>query len=446
MRDEQGYTAVQRWFVAGSAMLGFGLDFYNLVVVAFLLQVIQSSLHMGLPDAGTIIAATLAASVVGGVSVGWLGDRIGRKNALMVTLLLLAAGALLSALAWNFNSLLAFRIIAGIGVGGEWGAGIVLFNEVWTPRQRGIGSALVQAMAAAGTALAAVVSAWALGNFIPDTAWRVAMAIGAAPLLLMLVVRIWMPESRLWQEYDRRRRAGDLPAEKLNEKSPIIEMLRGISARYFVLATLVSAGYMFAYQAITSFMPTLMIRTLGATPAVVRDASLLWSAVLAVGMMATGWISDRFGRKAAVMSATILGVIGFGAIWLTGDIRYGGSVLGWPLFWAYCLWGTAQGAGGQFGPWWSELYPTELRASAASSIYTSGRLVSASAPYLVPLFVPLMGGSLLAAMMLGLVGSVVGLVCTLALPETAGRRFAVVEGRARDHDTGIGLAATPLGD
>ena len=66
MRDEQGYTTAQRWFVASSAMLGFGLDFYNLIVIAFLLQVIQSSLHMGLPEAGTIIASTLAASVIGG--------------------------------------------------------------------------------------------------------------------------------------------------------------------------------------------------------------------------------------------------------------------------------------------------------------------------------------------------------------------------------------------
>ncbi len=441
MRDEQGYTTTQRWFVASSAMLGFGLDFYNLIVIAFLLQVIQTSLHMNLADAGVIIASTLAASVLGGIAVGWLGDKIGRKNALMVTLLLLAAGALLSALAWDFNSLLAFRIIAGIGVGGEWGAGIVLFNEVWTPKQRGVGSALVQAMAAAGTALAAITSAWALATYVPDTAWRVAMAIGAAPLVLMLIVRIWMPESHLWEEYDRRRRAGDLPAEKLNEKSPIIEMLRGISLRYFILATIVSGGYFIAYQAITSFMPTLMIRNLGANPAVVRDVTLMWSAVLAVGMLGTGWMSDRWGRKTAVMVATILGVIGYGAIWITGDVKYTGTELGWPLFWAYCLWGLAQGGGGQFGPWWSELYPTELRASAASSIYTAGRLLGAASPYLVPVFVPLMGGSLLAAMMLGLVGSVLGLICTMALPETAGRRFAVIEGRAHD-DAALATATT----
>jgi MFS family permease len=426
------YSSRERWFVAISAMFGFGLDFYNLIVIAFLFTVIQSSLHMDLGQAGIIIAATLAASVVGGVSIGWLGDRIGRKNALMATLGLLAAGALLSAMAWNFNSLLAFRIIAGIGVGGEWGAGIVLFNEVWNPAKRGFGSALVQAMAAAGTALASIVAAFCLGHFLPDTAWRVAVAVGALPLVLMLVVRRGMPESRLWSEFDRRRRAGELPPEKLAERSPLIEMLRGASLRYFVCGALVTSGYIIAYQAITTFIPTLMGRFLAASPAVIRDVSLMWSALLAVGMLATGWISDAYGRRASVMLSTLVGVVGFAAIYVTGSTPYAGSVAAWPLFWAYALWGLGQGTGGQMGPWLAELYPVELRATAASSIYTTGRLVGASAPILVPMVATMFGGNLLNGMMMGLAGSLISLVFAMMLPETAGRLFAVVEAKARE--------------
>lgn len=434
MADAMGYTARERWFVAISAMLGFGLDFYNLIIMAFLLGVVQSSLHLTLPQAGLIVAATLASSVLGGILIGWLGDRIGRKNALMATLLLLAAGALLSAAAWDFASLLSFRIIAGIGVGGEWGAGIVLFNEVWTPQRRGIGSALVQAMAAAGTALAAVVAAWALGAFSADTAWRVSMAVGALPLVLMLIVRLGMPESRLWEEYHRRKLAGELPPEKLSEGSSLVEIMKGASRRYFILGTLMCAGYFFAYQSITTFMPSLMIRALGASPVVVRDVSLLWSAVLAIGMLCTGVISDALGRKWAVVSATLLGAVGFLAIHAAGGTHYAGTELGWSLFWAYALWGVAQGSGGQFGPWMSELYPTELRATAASAIYTAGRLVGAASPYLVPVFAGIFGGNLLNAMMLGLIGSAMSLICALPLPETAGRAFAVVEGREHDDD------------
>jgi MFS family permease len=203
------YTDRERTFVAWSAILGYAFDFYNLIIMAFLLVPIQKSLGIALPDTGMVVAATLAASVFGGVLFGWLGDKIGRKQALLATLLLLAAGSLLSALAWNFTSLLVFRVVTGIGVGGEWGAGMVLLNEVWDKRRRGWGSSMVQAMSSAGTALASVAATVALANLDPDTAWRTAFAIGGLPLLLMLFVRSKMPESRLWLEYQRRRAADE---------------------------------------------------------------------------------------------------------------------------------------------------------------------------------------------------------------------------------------------
>jgi MFS family permease len=158
--------------VAWSAVLGYAFDFYNLIIMAFLLVPIQKSLGVGLADTGLIVSMTLAASVLGGILFGWLGDRIGRKQALLATLLLLAAGSLLSAFAWSFASLLIFRVITGIGVGGEWGAGMVLLNEVWDNRRRGFGSAVVQAMSSAGTAMASIAATVALANLNPDTARR----------------------------------------------------------------------------------------------------------------------------------------------------------------------------------------------------------------------------------------------------------------------------------
>src|SRR5580704_19546447 len=173
---ELTYTLTERTFVATSAILGYGLDFYNLIIMAFLLAPVQKALGISLPQTGIVVAMTLTASVVGGILFGWLGDRIGRKNALLATLLLLGAGAVLSAFAWDFASLLVFRIITGIGVGGEWGAGMVLLNEVWDKRRRGFGSSVVQAMSSAGTALASIAATVALANLDPDMAWRVAFA------------------------------------------------------------------------------------------------------------------------------------------------------------------------------------------------------------------------------------------------------------------------------
>ena len=286
------YTDRERTFVAWSAILGYAFDFYNLIIMAFLLVPIQKSLNIGLPDTGLIVAATLAASVFGGILFGWLGDRIGRKKALLATLLLLAAGSLFSALSWSFASLLIFRVITGIGVGGEWGAGMVLLNEVWDNRRRGFGSSVVQAMSSAGTALASIAATVALANLDPDMAWRVAFAIGGLPLLLMLFVRSKMPELRLWLEYQRRLKTGELPPEKLAESSPLIEIFKGAAGKYFILGIIVAGGYIINYQSISIFMPTLMLRDLGTPLAALRSATLVFAAVSAVGM-----IVDRIDQR-----------------------------------------------------------------------------------------------------------------------------------------------------
>lgn len=438
------YTPKERFLVATSAVFGFGLDFYNLIIMAFLLRQIQSSLSISLTQAGIIVSATLASSVVGGISIGYVGDRFGRKTALMASLLLLAIGALLSAIAWDFASLLAFRVIAGIGVGGEWGAGMVLFNEVWDSRRRGFGSAIVQASAAGGTALASVVSAWTLTHLDADTAWRTAVAVGGLPLILMLFVRRRMPESRLWSAFDHLRERGELPPAKANERSPVLEIMLGASLRYFILGGLMAGGYVFAYQSGTVFMPLLMGRDLHAEPTVIRDIVLLWSIPLAVGMLITGQLSDTYGRRISVVSANILVLVGFIGIYLNGSTPYPGNFFVWPLFWFYLLWGFAQGAGGQFGPWYAELYPVELRATATSTIFTAGRLIGSAAPYVVPILAASFG-SLIQAIAFGTIGVVVSIGAALLLPETVGRPFAVLESKSRAENEQDTPASTKVG-
>ena len=427
---ELTYTARERTFVAWSAVLGYAFDFYNLIVLAFLLVPIQNTLKITLPQTGLIVGLTLAASVLGGILFGWLGDRIGRKNALLWTLLLLALGSLMSALAWDFASLLAFRIITGIGVGGEWGAGMVLLNEVWDNRRRGVGSAVVQAMSSAGTAMASIAATVALSHFDQETAWRVALGIGGLPLLLMLFVRSKMPESRLWQEFKRRRAAGELPPDKLAQATPLIEIFKGASASYLVVGTVIAGGYIVAYQCISIFMPTLMLRDLGGNLGALRSMTLWFALVSAVGMIGTGYISDAWGRRRSIIASTVIGMIGLIAIHTAGVERYPGDYLGWGLFWAYLVWGFGQGSIGQFGPWFAELYPVEMRSTATSAIFNLGRLVGSMAPYVVPVLAATFG-SLRDAMMLGIAGAAISLAFVFLLPETVGRTFAVVEAKER---------------
>jgi MFS family permease len=425
---ELTYTDRERSFVTWSAILGYAFDFYNLIIMAFLLTQIQKSLGMTLPQTGLIVSMTLAGSVIGGVGIGWLGDAIGRKNALLASLALLAAGSVLSAFAWDFYSLLAFRFITGVGVGGEWGAGMVLLNEVWRSEQRGFGSCVVQAMSAAGTAIAVLVATFALTHLGENESWRAALLFGGLPILLMIFIRAKMPESRLWSEYERLRKSGTLPPERARERASIVEILHGASLKYFIIGTLMCGAYIISYQAISIFMPTLMIGDLHANPGAVRNVTLIWSAFSATGLLLAGLPSDRIGRKLAVVASTCICILGFAAIYLYGRVDYPGAVLSWPLFWGYALWGLGQGSIGVFGPWYSELFPVELRLTGTSVTFTTGRLIGSAMPYLVPVIAALLH-DLFAAMMFGVIGAVLSLLFALFLPETAGRTFAVIEGK-----------------
>jgi MFS family permease len=435
MADALTYTPRERKFVTWSAILGYAFDFYNLIVVAFLLVPIQKSLHVTLPQTGLIVGLTLASSVLGGIGFGWLGDRIGRKNALLWTLLLLAIGSILSAAAWDFASLLTFRIITGIGVGGEWGAGMVLLNEVWDNKRRGLGSAIVQAMSSAGTAMASIAATLALTYFDADAAWRVALGVGGLPLLLMLFVRSKMPESRLWQEFKRRESAGELPLEKLNQATPLVEIFKGVSVRYVIVGVLITGGYIIAYQCISIFMPTLILRDLGGNLPALRAITLWFAAISAVGMIGGGYLSDAHGRRASIIVFTVIGIAGLIAIHSTSATKFPGEYMSWGLFWAYLLWGFGQASIGQFGPWFAELYPVEMRSTATSTIFNIGRLVGSIAPYVVPVLAVSLG-SLRDAMMLGIAGAVISLILTFFLPETVGRTFAVVEDKERAATSG----------
>jgi len=147
-------------------------------------------------------------------------------------------------------------------------------------------------------------------------------------------------------------------------------------------------------------------------------------------MIAAGYISDAWGRRRAVLLFTLIGIAGVAGIYSAAGSRFPGAFAEWPLFWWYLLWGFGQASIGQFGPWFAELYPVEMRSTAASTIFTSGRLIGSVAPYLVPLLA-IAFGSLRDAMLLALGGAIVSLACALFLPETAGRTFAVVETKER---------------
>src|SRR5580698_8117297 len=150
--DASRYSTGERTAIIVSCMLGFALDLYDVLIMPFLMGSIQKSLGISLAQVSSVTSLTLIGSVIGGALFGYLGDRVGRKQALQLTLLMFAAGSIASAFAWDYWSLAILRFVTGIGLGGEWGAGMVLFNEAWNKERRGLGSAFIQGSAVIASA------------------------------------------------------------------------------------------------------------------------------------------------------------------------------------------------------------------------------------------------------------------------------------------------------
>ncbi len=422
------YTTKERRSVLASVLGGYWLDFYNLLIISFTMPALIATFDISLGQAGLLTSVMLVTSLIGGVSFGWLADRYGRKRALLWALALFSVGAVVSAFSWDYSSLVVTRAIAGIGIGGEWGIGMVLFSEVFSSKRRGLGVAAIQGMSSAGLALAVFVSTYFTSTLSTDWSWRASFIVGAAPILLMLYVRITMPESKLWEQYDEMRRAGTLPETKKRQRSSILEIFKGTSLRYTLLGTLMVGGYMFGYWTVAQFMPTYMREGLGASPEAVRNATLIIAAVQFLMFPLVGWASDLFGRRKVVVAAGLVSVIAVAGIYFgAGSAQYAGNIFTWNVFWWYLLW-TAIGAAAIaiFGSWLSELYPVELRSTAASTVYVVGRMASAAA-------IPIAAGVIASTsntplgMSVGVIGTLLMIVFAVLLPETVGREFKVLE-------------------
>src|SRR5437667_1100069 len=189
-------TSAQRRTLLAAA-LGWMLDAFDAMLYALVLTYIMRDLGMSKAVAGSLGSLTLLASGIGGVGFGFLADRIGRKRALMLSILTYSACSFASGLSTSILMLAVFRFILGLGMGGEWNTGATLVAETWPTELRAKAISIVQSSWAIGYALAARV-AWAVLRYYN---WRVVFFVGILPALMTLWIRSSVPESAMWQEH-----------------------------------------------------------------------------------------------------------------------------------------------------------------------------------------------------------------------------------------------------
>src|ERR1700691_4826281 len=177
-----------------AAALGWALDAFDAMLYALVLALLMRDLGMSKTTVGLLGTLTLLASGVGGVLFGFLADRIGRKRALMASILTYSLCSFASGLATSIAMLAAARFVLGLGMGGEWNTGATLVAETWPTELRAKAISVVQSSWAIGYALAALVA----GVVLRYANWRYVFFIGILPAIVTLWIRNGVPESQMW--------------------------------------------------------------------------------------------------------------------------------------------------------------------------------------------------------------------------------------------------------
>src|ERR1700741_5505382 len=179
-----------------AAARGWALDAFDAMLYSLVLALLMRDLGMSKTVAGTLGTLTLLASGIGGVLFGFLADRIGRKQALMASIVTYSVCSFASGLATSIAMLAVARFVLGLGMGGEWNTGATLVAETWPTELRAKAISIVQSSWALGFAAAALVA----GPVSRVYGWVSLFFLGILPSRITLWIERSGPESGLWQE------------------------------------------------------------------------------------------------------------------------------------------------------------------------------------------------------------------------------------------------------
>ncbi|MDX2937702.1 MFS transporter [Streptomyces ipomoeae] len=391
---------------------GYALDSYDYFTLP--LSMVALAAYFGLDNGqtGLFTTVTLVVSAIGGAAAGVLADRIGRVKALMITVATYAVFTVACGFAPNYETLLVFRALQGLGFGGEWAVGAILVAEYASAKHRGRTLGAIQSSWAVGWALAAIVYTVVFSLVDDDLAWRIMFWTGALPALLV----VWV-----------RRSVKDAPEaaaarEKSAEKGSFAVIFRpGTAAapgllRTTLFAVLLSTGVQGGYYTLATWVPTYLKTERGLS--VVNTGGYLTFLISGafIGYLTGGYLTDRLGRRRNIWLFAVLSAV---CILAYANIPSGANtlllVLGFPL--GFCMSAIFSG----FGSFLSELYPSAVRGTGQGFTYNTGRAVGAVFPTTVGFLADSWGVG--GALVFGAIGYGLAALALLGLPETRGKEL-----------------------
>src|SRR3954468_19737753 len=281
-----------------AGFLGWTLDAFDFFVLTFVIQDVATAFGKTRPDIALTVSLALITRPVGAVIFGLMADRYGRRLPLMLNVIFYAVISVLSGLAPNYTTFLVLRMLFGIGMGGEWGVGASLALESASPRLRGLLSGLLQEGYAMGNLLAALafrVVYVPVHASHPDYAWRVMFFLGGAPALLSLFIRARVKESAAWHEH------------RVDWKT----YRAGIWKHWprFLYLVLLMTMMTFMSHGTQDMYPTFLQHERQYSPGDTAKLTMITNVGAILGGLAFGWYSDRSGRRRAMITSALFGML-----------------------------------------------------------------------------------------------------------------------------------------
>ena len=350
-------TSAQKKTVLAS-YLGWTLDAFDFFLLTFLLKDIANEFGVERSQAAYALFLTLAMRFVGAFIFGRIGDRWGRKPALMLDIVSYSVIGALAAFSPNLSIFLILRALFGVAMGGEWGIGSSLVMESVPPQSRGLVSGILQCGYPTGFLLAAVAYGLLYGRTFGDytVGWRGMFLLSVLPALLVLFVRSHVPESPAFTEAQSGPRPGLWESISANWGLVIYSVVLMLCFNLFSHGT-------------QDLYPTFLQTQHGFDPGTVSWINIVANLGALVGGLIFGYVSEKIGRVNAI---TVAALIAFPALPLwafssTPILLAAG---------AFVMQIAVQGAWGVIPVHLNELSPGAVRATLPAFIYQAGNFLA----------------------------------------------------------------------
>jgi SHS family lactate transporter-like MFS transporter len=348
-------------FAVGSGILGWVLDAFDFFVVVFLFDTLAEHFHVSKASVVYTLTLTLAMRPLGALFFGALADRFGRKRPLIFCVLYFSLLTVLTGLAPNYVIFVVCRALYGIGMGGYWGIGASYAMESSPRRFRGVLSGMMQAGYPMGYLLASV----AMQTLAPAFGWRSVFFVGAPVAVLIVALTLFAPESEAWKQH-RPTSMKHIFSSLLHHKGMFLYLLLMMSVMLCL-----SHGTQDLYPDFLKSIPGIAAKSVfGMKP--LYGIPILYNIGAIVGALFFGQLSQKIGRRYAIMLALVISLLSIPA-WAFG------TSLGVLVVGSYLMQTGVQGAFGVIPAHLNELSPDVVRSLFPGFVYQLGVLLASPA-------------------------------------------------------------------